>query len=134
MSNENPGSASSRIKQLTESNWNIHSCIHSHIEPLLWAKPNYKPYRERVKNQIVDMALVQVAHIETTRRNSISNWVADRSESHGTPNAYCMRRGRIRQPEAWRRLLPQKHEHTGTFAVCLPPSLYTKEKNLLFYA
>lgn len=60
MSDENLGGARNRIKQLLESNWKEHPCIHSFTEPLLCAEHTYKPCRDRVRNQIMDATLVRL--------------------------------------------------------------------------
>ena len=76
MSYEDLDSASDRIKQLMESNWKIHPCIHSCIEPLLCTKHNYEPCRDRRKNQIMDVALSSCSRGNNMKElhTGLENW------------------------------------------------------------
>lgn len=83
-------STSNRIKQLMESNWKIHPCIHSCTESLLCAKHNYEPCRDRQKNQIMDR-LVKLLTQKQYEGTSYRIGKLTKLKSHRAPNTYCIR-------------------------------------------
>ena len=94
MSYENLASACNRIKQLTESNWKNHPCIHSCVEPLLCAKHHYKPCRDRARTQIMDATLGKLF----TQTQEGTPYRTGKLLKLNKTDAYCIRRGQTGQP------------------------------------